>query len=337
MLKNNNAEKNVPPRPSSVAITLTSAESSDNITLPRMTTNIARMRSPTHSPLTPVGTPEKPFADIMILPKDVNENNEISAEDQSCIGMTGSELLKNLPKGVSACPFLEHGCHKVGTEMEVKLHVRDDRIFHLVLLCRAVIQLKKAYIESIREKPLEIAELERRLIPAHWIVKKFGPQCLFHIPMIHNVIRDVRKSGRNLIFSQPFETHRFGYKMTVMVAPYGDAEVAREYISVYVAIVRSDYDPIQRWPFSFPITFTMMAADPAKNLERTFIPNPTKENNAFLGRPEGARNAAFGIQRFCKLIDLNNYTICNDLFLGVYVDLSTLYTEPTPRMPSDLL
>ncbi|EPB68396.1 hypothetical protein ANCCEY_12523 [Ancylostoma ceylanicum] len=125
--------------------------------------------------------------------------------------------------------------------------------------------------------------------------------------------------------------------MTVMVAPYGDAEVAREYLSVYVTIVKSQFDPIQRWPFALPITFTMWAADPVNNLEKTFTPNPAPENNPFLGRPEGARNAAFGIQRFCELIELDKYTIHNDMFLSVHVDLSTLKAEPTPRVPSDEL
>ncbi|EYC00806.1 hypothetical protein Y032_0113g410 [Ancylostoma ceylanicum] len=251
--------------------------------------------------------------------------------------MTGSEFLTNLPKGVAACPFLEHGCHKVGNEQEVKLHVRDDRMLHLVILCRAVIELRKACLQSLRERPYRLAQIEKQLLPAFTVVKKYGPQCTFHIPKIHDVISSARKTGKNLVFSQPFETHRFGYKMTVMVAPYGDAEVAREYLSVYVTIVKSQFDPIQRWPFALPITFTMWAADPVNNLEKTFTPNPAPENNPFLGRPEGARNAAFGIQRFCELIELDKYTIHNDMFLSVHVDLSTLKAEPTPRVPSDEL
>ncbi|KHJ87198.1 hypothetical protein OESDEN_13033 [Oesophagostomum dentatum] len=84
--------------------------------------------------------------------------------------------------------------------------------------------------------------------------------------------------------------------MTVLVAPDGGADVVRQFLSVYVTIVQSDYDPIQRWPFSLPITFTIMAADPRDNLRKVFTPNPIPENDAFLGRPKGARNAAFGIQ-----------------------------------------
>ncbi|CAJ0595410.1 unnamed protein product [Cylicocyclus nassatus] len=249
--------------------------------------------------------------------------------------MTGPEFLANLPEGISACPFLEHGCHKVGSELDVKVHIRDDRIFHLVLLCRAVLDLKAAQLKTLREQPQKIMRTEEQLTPAYTVLKKYGPQCIFHIPQIHNVISDARKSGQNLVVSQPFETHRFGYKMTLLVAPYGDAEVSRQYISIFATIVKGDYDAIQCWPFKLPITFTLYAVDPNKNLERVFIPNPTAENDAFLGRPKGARNAAFGIQRFCALNDLDNYTIKGGLFIGAHVDLSGLHRAR--RMPSDEL
>ncbi|KHJ87197.1 hypothetical protein OESDEN_13032 [Oesophagostomum dentatum] len=88
--------------------------------------------------------------------------------------MTGHDFLANLPEGVSACPFLEHGCHKAGADMEVKLHIRDDRIYHLVLLCRAVIELRRARIEILRHEPDRIARLDKQVIPADAIVKKYG-------------------------------------------------------------------------------------------------------------------------------------------------------------------
>ncbi|KAK5983415.1 MATH domain-containing protein [Trichostrongylus colubriformis] len=145
--------------------------------------------------------------------------------------------------------------------------------------------------------------------------------------------------------------------MTVMVAPYGDAEgelskiafencffktpitslrfaVARQYLSVYVTLIKGDYDAILRWPFTHPMTFTAHATNAADDLVRKFTPNPIPQNLPFLGRP-ATRNAAFGIQRFCKLMDVDKYSIEGDFFLSVHVDLSSLDREPTPRMPSD--
>uniref|UniRef100_A0A7I4XS57 MATH domain-containing protein n=1 Tax=Haemonchus contortus TaxID=6289 RepID=A0A7I4XS57_HAECO len=142
------------------------------------------------------------------------------------------------------------------------------------------------------------------------------------------------KSLKKFLISEPFETHRFGYKMTVMVAPYGDAQVARQYLSIYVTLIKGDYDAILRWPFTHPMTFTAHAVNPSEDLVRKFIPNPIPQNLPFLGRPT-TRNAAFGIQRFCKLMDVDKYIIEGDFFLSVHIDLSLLDRERTPRMPAD--
>ncbi|VDM68322.1 unnamed protein product [Strongylus vulgaris] len=88
--------------------------------------------------------------------------------------MTGPEFLANLPEGISACPFLQHGCHKVGSEMDVKVHIRDDRIFHLVLLCRAVLELRRAQLKILREQPQKILRVEKQLMPAYSVVRKYG-------------------------------------------------------------------------------------------------------------------------------------------------------------------
>ncbi|VDL72359.1 unnamed protein product [Nippostrongylus brasiliensis] len=72
------------------------------------------------------------------------------------------------------------------------------------------------------------------------------------------------------------------------------------------------------------------------SVTKKLVPNPTPENDAFLGRPK-TRNAAFGFQRFCKLIDIDKYTVSGDFFLSVHVDLSSMETDRTPRKSSDQL
>ncbi|WKX92007.1 hypothetical protein Q1695_010216 [Nippostrongylus brasiliensis] len=250
--------------------------------------------------------------------------------------MTGSEFLANLPKGLSACPFLEHGCHKVGNEMDVKLHVRDDRMLHLVLLCRAVSEVRRVRIQHFLELPRTLLQLDNTLYPALVAERKYGDQCIFRIKNINMTILNARNEANQLLFSQPFETHRYGYKMTLIIAPFGDAGSARQYLSVYVTIVKGDYDDVLRWPFIYPITFIAHAANSRDNLTKKLVPNPTPENDVFLGRPK-TRNAAFGFQRFCKLIDIDKYTVSGDFFLSVHVDLSSMETDRTPRKSSDQL
>ncbi|VDO85166.1 unnamed protein product [Heligmosomoides polygyrus] len=304
----------------------------------------------------------------------IAENIDAGKTEFEGKGMTGSEFLANLPEGISACPFLEHGCHKVGEDMDVKRHIRDDRVYHLMILCRALVELRRLRFQAYMEWPKKMAEIEGDLMTAFITEKKYGDQCLFCIKNIDEVILKSRDPRNNMIFSQPFETHRYGYKMTLIVAPFGDAAAARRYLSVYLTIMKGEYDAILRWPFSFPLTFTAHSPDARKSLVRRFVPNPIEENDAFLGRPK-TRNAAFGIQcsedenatvdvtrldrdhndiirqrsgvaavaeklreaRLRWLMDIDKYTIRGDFFLSVHVDLSLLETERTRRVPSDSL
>ncbi|VDO08327.1 unnamed protein product [Haemonchus placei] len=81
----------------------------------------------------------------------------------------------NLPEGVYACPFLEHGCHKISLdEMEVKMHIRDDRTFHLMLLCRAVIELRRRRQRILHEKTEQMLELDNMLSYPIAVIKKYG-------------------------------------------------------------------------------------------------------------------------------------------------------------------
>ncbi|XGW24547.1 hypothetical protein V3C99_006181, partial [Haemonchus contortus] len=116
-------------------------------------------------------------------------------------GMTGSELLRNLPEGVYACPFLEHGCHKISLdEMEVKIHIRDDRTFHLMLLCRAVIELRRRRQRILHEKTEQMLELDNMLSYPIAVIKKYGDQFIFRIKNINEVIQNARRTRKNLIF-----------------------------------------------------------------------------------------------------------------------------------------
>ncbi|VDM56391.1 unnamed protein product [Angiostrongylus costaricensis] len=68
-------------------------------------------------------------------------------------GITGPELLNNMPSGVMACPFVEHGCHKVGNEMEVKLHERDDRWnYELYIIDVAPELMQKYSLITVKDK-----------------------------------------------------------------------------------------------------------------------------------------------------------------------------------------
>jgi len=74
-------------------------------------------------------------------------------------------------------------------------------------------------------------------------------------------------------------------------------------MSVFFAILKGPSDAILSWPFTCPVTITLLdqksSRDPQHqgppgDIVRTFTPNPRPENEPFLGRPVENRNLSLG-------------------------------------------
>ena len=55
-------------------------------------------------------------------------------------------------------------------------------------------------------------------------------------------------------YSEPFYSHPGGYKMRVKIHPNGKGDARGAYVSLYVGIVRGEFDDQLRWPFNGSIT-----------------------------------------------------------------------------------
>ncbi|EGT54316.1 hypothetical protein CAEBREN_04844 [Caenorhabditis brenneri] len=221
------------------------------------------------------------------------------------------------------CPFKEHGCHKKGEKNEVKRHVRDDRNLHLVLLCQSLNSVRtkiniqqSAYVDKYVDmlQYMNIAESS---------FEKYGSQHTFHIPKIGlAVVKATKSKSHRSIFSQPFYSHGYGYKMMAIAAPYGDGYAFREYFSVFVCLMKGEWDDILEWPFRCDVSFSILSDDKKELLTKTIYVNEMPEIQEFLERPEGLRNGTFGFQNFLPLAKVNEFAADGDIFIQIKVLLS---------------
>ena len=65
------------------------------------------------------------------------------------------------------------------------------------------------------------------------------------------------KANNLALFSPPFYSHPGGYKMGLEVVPGGDADGLNTHLSVYVSILRGEYDDRLQWPFKGGIVVEM--------------------------------------------------------------------------------
>lgn len=126
------------------------------------------------------------------------------------------------------------------------------------------------------------------------------------------------------LYSQPFYTGYFGYKMCARVYLNGDGMGKGTHLSLFFVVMRGEYDALLPWPFKQKVTLMLMDQGPTrKHLGDAFKPDP---HSSSFRRPTGEMNIASGCPLFVAQTVLENGTYIKDdtIFIKVTVDTSDL-------------
>ena len=137
-----------------------------------------------------------------------------------------------------------------------------------------------------------------------------------------HVLKLAKNGNTKSIFAE-FFTGKQGYKLNVRVDPDGDQTNKNRYLSVFVGIMKGDYDAILPWPFRDVVTFTVIDQQPdasqRKNVVAVLEPDQTP---CFSGRPTVEENPMLrGFRRLIshKMLKTRRYVEHDTLFLQVDV------------------
>ena len=122
------------------------------------------------------------------------------------------------------------------------------------------------------------------------------------------------------LYSQPFYTNRFGYKMCGRVYLNGDGMGKGTHLSLFFVLMRGEYDALLEWPFRQKVTLSLLDQSPARrDLSDTFRPDPTSSS---FRRPSTEMNIASGCPMFISHNDLQNSRFLKDdtLYMKIVVD-----------------
>ena len=126
---------------------------------------------------------------------------------------------------------------------------------------------------------------------------------IWKIPDITRRRRDALMGKTVSLYSAPFYTDRFGYRMCLRVYLDGDGSGKGCYISYFLTIMKGEYDALLEWPFQLTVTMTMINQKGNGNIVQSFKPNP---NSASFHRPKADMNVASGCPKFAPLSVLDN-------------------------------
>ncbi|KAL8617583.1 TNF receptor-associated factor 3 [Nucella lapillus] len=130
-------------------------------------------------------------------------------------------------------------------------------------------------------------------------------------------------NGRTLsLYSQPFYTNRFGYKMCARVYINGDGMGKGSHLSLFFVIMRGEYDALLVWPFRQKVTMTLLDQSAEKrHLTDSFQPDP---GSSSFQKPVTEMNVASGCPLFVSHSILenqgNSYLKDDAIFIRIVVD-----------------
>lgn len=143
---------------------------------------------------------------------------------------------------------------------------------------------------------------------------------------ITNVTRRCHESacGRTVsLFSPAFYTAKYGYKLCLRLYLNGDGTGKRTHLSLFIVIMRGEYDALLPWPFRNKVTFMLIDQNNREHAIDAFRPDL---NSASFQRPQSETNVASGCPLFFPLSRLQSpkhaYVKDDTMFLKCIVETS---------------
>ena len=165
---------------------------------------------------------------------------------------------------------------------------------------------------------------------------------IWRIIGVADKMRDAQTERQTSVYSPAFYTSASGYKFCIRLYLNGDGTARGTHISIFLVILRGEFDCLLTWPFSYRVSFclcdqlTILEGDgtqPPKHIIESFRPD-TKSIS--FEKPRSAMNIASGIPRFFPLSyfeqpsETNRYVVNDTMFIKVLIDFIGLPRSMLP-------
>ncbi|CAF0799214.1 unnamed protein product [Adineta steineri] len=163
---------------------------------------------------------------------------------------------------------------------------------------------------------------------------EYNGMMVWKITDIHEKRTDAQSERKTSVYSYPFYTSKCGYKLCLRLYLNGDGAARDTHLSLFLVILRGEYDALLEWPFSYRVSFclcdqrTMIETNGTtepKHIIESFRPDP---NSVSFKRPTSTMNIASGIPKFFPLDQFNRpanenlYVVNDTIFIKAMIDFA---------------
>ena len=187
---------------------------------------------------------------------------------------------------------------------------------HLDLACVKLSDTQKKLEETTKKLEKRVDALEK---DKHFSEEKCE-SFTWRIDGFSEVLRKAKSKEETRIESSLF--YRCGYKCKLSIRPNARTIGKKPHLSIYLIIMKGEFDAILTWPFHKKVTFTLIDqqenANDRENIVESFISDPKRRN---FERPVKEENFGWGLAKFVSHEELQErrYIVDDAIFIQFHI------------------
>ena len=202
--------------------------------------------------------------------------------------------------------------------------VRNSFVAELRAKEEEINQLKVSITKLEKQLRSKSAELEDRDFRLSLIENSnHDGSMIWKIPQFSQRKADAENGKYTSIFSLPFYSGRYGYKMCLRLYIMGDGIGKGTHLSLFFVVMRGEFDNILQWPFTHKVTFKLINQAGGRDIVDSFQPDPLSSS---FRKPKSDMNIASGCPRFVSHTELERggFIVDDTVFIKCNVDTTTM-------------
>eukprot|EP00111_Clytia_hemisphaerica_P013505 TCONS_00039697-protein len=207
------------------------------------------------------------------------------------------------PLAVVLCRYHDVGCKYKARRVDIDLHYQESMEVHL--------DFAHSRIRELEVRQENICMNGKFL----WKISNYDQL----------VKQSASKKDKEKLCSPPFYTGQYGYKLRAEAFLNGLGQGKGSHLSLYVVIMKGEYDAILPWPFKQNVDFVLIDQDDDKaNRQNKVWKLSCERNSDYFQRPNKAKSLGFGCPKFVSLDTLKsrNYIRDQTIFIKIEVESS---------------
>ena len=303
-------------------------------------------------PLSPLGCKTEHFMDSRELEQHLQENEQnhfailtkrIQVLDEK---LQGKNLAAYVPHNSKLNAQRIHQDHPLSEKTRFQYHVvppvpqLGNEINNLI--SDNMQRIRNLFTEELQARDEEIASLKSRVMKLEGVIRSKNAELedrdfrlsliensnhdgsmIWKIPQFSERKADAVNGKYTSIFSLPFYSGRYGYKMCLRLYIMGDGIGKGTHLSLFFVVMRGEFDTILQWPFTHKVTFKLLNQAGGRGIVDTFQPDPMSSS---FRKPKSDMNVSSGCPRFVSHAELERggFIVDDTIFIKCMIDTSTI-------------